>query len=97
MANPSSYAGVPGFNVDYDDVPTPRPTKPDEKTVVLRGVSIPLASDVGQAFLADCARNRERIMNDDQLREKYEIGDNAWAAITQNKALRRQRRARCFS
>jgi hypothetical protein len=94
MAKPK-YAGVPGFNIDTDDAPAPSPTKPDEKTVVLRGVRVLLNSDVGGAFITDCARNRERLFSDDQIREKYEIDDNAWGAITQNKALRLLVNAEC--
>src|SRR5262244_3779151 len=90
---------VPGFNIpDLDDPPPVKPTrvtKPND-TIILRGVSVPLNSDVGQAFTSDCARNRERIFSDDQIREKYEIiDDNAWTAITQNKALRRAINAEC--
>jgi hypothetical protein len=84
---------ISGFVVDDD--PPPSPTKLDEKTVVLRGVQVPLNSDIGGAFVADCARNRERLFSDDQIREKYEIDDNAWAAITQNKALRLLINAEC--
>jgi hypothetical protein len=40
-------------------------------------------------------RNRERIFSDDRIREKYEIDDNTWTAITQNKALRLLINAEC--
>jgi hypothetical protein len=63
-------------------------TKPDDETVVLRGISIPLASDVGGAFIADCSRNRERLVSDNQICEKYGLSLNAWAEIAQNKAVR---------
>jgi hypothetical protein len=63
-------------------------SKPDDETVVLRGISIPLASDVGGAFNADCSRNRERLVSDNQICEKYGLSLNAWAEIAQNKAVR---------
>ena len=63
-------------------------TKPDDETVVLRGISIPLASDVGGAFITDCSRNRERLVSDNQICEKYGLSLNAWAEIAQNKAVR---------
>ena len=63
-------------------------TKSDDETVVLRGISIPLASDVGGAFIADCSRNRERLVSDNQICEKYGLSLNAWAEIAQNKAVR---------
>src|SRR5262245_2395420 len=86
--NPAPLAGFV-----LDELPSPsKPahiTKPDDETVTLRGVRIPLASDVGCAFISDCARNRERIFSDDRLREKYEINSDAdWTKIINNKSLR---------
>src|SRR5262249_11488830 len=87
------YTGVPGFNVENDDAPTPsttntRVTKPDTAVVTLRGVRVPLNSDVGAAFIADCSRNKERIFSDDRIREKYDISETDWTEITQSKAVR---------
>jgi hypothetical protein len=83
---------VPGFDLGADDAPTPSIPKPAPKpaseTVTLRGVPVPLTSDVGGAFVTDCARNRERLFNDDQIREKYDITPDAWVEITKNKSLR---------
>jgi len=92
MTKPSC---VPGFNIDEPVAAPARVTKPNNvlnphptATVTLRGISIPLASDVGGAFLSDCARNRERIMSDDAIREKYGIEADAWADIIKNPAVR---------
>src|SRR5215472_11296747 len=63
-------------------------TKSDDAVVILRGISIPLASDVGGAFITDCSRNRERLVSDNQICEKYGLSLNAWAEIAQNKAVR---------
>src|SRR5262249_1772093 len=63
-------------------------TKSNDETVVLRGVSIPLASDVGGAFISDCSRNRERLLSDQRLCEKYGLTIDAWAKIAKNQALR---------
>jgi len=82
------YAGVPGFDVGEPPPPTTtRVAKPDD-AVTLRGVRVPLNSDVGCAFVADCARNRERLFSDAQLQEKYEIDPNDWDSIVKNKPLR---------
>src|SRR5262249_47518475 len=97
-----SAPSVPGFLID-DPPHTSKPPlqgsftpKSDTTTVTLRGVSVPLNSDVGGAFTADCARNRERIFSDDQLREKYEIGSDAdWNEIIKNKPLRLAINAEC--
>jgi hypothetical protein len=42
-------------------------------TVILRDIVIPLESDIGGAFISDCCRNKERILNDDLLSQKYGI------------------------
>src|SRR5262249_27788982 len=93
-----TYTGVPGFNINIepdDQPPLSKPTlqrsfvpKNDTTTVKLRGVSVPLNSDVGGAFVTDCARNRERLFSDDQLQEKYEIVPTDWNDIIKNKPLR---------
>src|SRR6516162_11377227 len=57
-------------------------------TVVLRGISIPLSSDVGGAFLSDCARNRERIFSDEQICEKYGVAPDDWTNIIKDPAVR---------
>src|SRR5262245_10222948 len=98
----ASYTGVPGFNVDLelDDLPPP-PSRPAHTpkpvdVVTLRGVRVLLTSDLGGAFVTDCARNRERIFSDDRIREKYEINSDAeWTKITQNKTLRLMISAEC--
>jgi len=56
--------------------------------VVLRGVSVPLISDLGGAFITDCSRNRERLMNDDRICEKYGIAPEAYQNFAKNKELR---------
>lgn len=56
--------------------------------IVLRGVSIPLASDVGGAFISDAARNRAKIFSDNQICEKWGITLEALAEIGRNPAVR---------
>jgi hypothetical protein len=84
--NPKPLAGF-----ILDEPPPPnnpaRVAKPDD-AITLRGVRVSLNSDVGAAFVADCARNREKIFCDSELREKYQIDDKAWTEIIANKALR---------
>ena len=63
-------------------------TKSDDETVVLRGIPVPLTSDVGGAFISDCSRNRERLFSDQRLCEKYGLTMDAWAEIAQSKAVR---------
>jgi len=89
---------IPGFVLDPDELPLPsKPAplqrsfipKPDNTTVVtLRGVSVPLNSDVGGALITDLARNKERLFSDQQVCEKYDISETAWTEITQSKAIR---------
>jgi len=90
--NPPSV--VAGFIIEPDDPPSAPPPraanpKPDDASVLLRGIRISLNSDIGAAFVVDCCRNRERIFSDERLREKYEINsDTDWNNILNNKTLR---------
>jgi hypothetical protein len=56
--------------------------------IVLRGVSIPLASDIGGAFIADCSRNKERLLSDQIISEKYGITLEALKEIGADPAVR---------
>src|SRR5215510_2895621 len=86
---PKPYAGVPGFDVSDRPLPPPitRAAKPVD-AVTLRGVRVPLTSDVGCAFIADLSRNKERLFSDQRVREKYDITEADWTEITQSKAIR---------
>jgi hypothetical protein len=92
------YQGLPGFNIGDDESPPP-PSKPalqrsftpkpnNDTSVTLRGVRVPLNSDVGGAFTTDLARNKEQLVSDAQIIEKYDITPDDWTAITQSKAVR---------
>src|SRR5262249_56842396 len=83
---PRRYQGVPGFNVDPPPPPT-RVVKPVD-AVTLRGVRVPLNSDVGYAFITDLSRNKERLFSDQRVCEKYDIPETDWTEITQSKAVR---------
>jgi hypothetical protein len=56
-------------------------------TVVLRGHSIEIASDIGAAFVTDCVRHIEDLVSADALKVKYGLDDTAWAAFGENTAL----------
>jgi len=60
----------------------------DDDCVILRGVAVPLISDLGGAFIADCSRNRERLMNDARICEEYGIAPDVYASFAKNKELR---------
>jgi hypothetical protein len=47
----------------------------------LRGVKVPLNSDVGGAFVSDASRNKERLLSDQRLIEKYGLSMDAWKEI----------------
>jgi hypothetical protein len=70
---------------DQSSVPIP---KPDDTSVTLRGITVPLNSDVGGAFISDCSRNRERLFSDQRLIEKYGLTMRAWEEIARNQAVR---------
>src|SRR5215475_11159820 len=80
---------VTGFNLAEEPAAaTAQVAKTNDANVILRGVSVPLNSDVGGALITDLARNKERLFSDAQVIEKYDISEKAWTEITQSKAIR---------
>jgi hypothetical protein len=57
-------------------------------TVVLRGIVIPLESDIGGAFISDCCRNKERLVSDQLLCERFGITPDDLKTISANPAVR---------
>ena len=57
------------------------------RSVVLRGVTVDLNSDVGEAFVTDCARNIEGLLSDDEIKDKWALSDESWAGLANNAPL----------
>jgi hypothetical protein len=55
--------------------------------VVLRGVTVALDTDVGQAFVADCCRNTEGLMPDSDVKNKWTLTDEDWERLANNAPL----------
>jgi hypothetical protein len=62
-------------------------------TVILRGITVALDSEVGRAFVIDCARNTEGLIPDAEIRSKYGLSDQDWKWLADNKPLLRAVRA----
>jgi hypothetical protein len=60
---------------------------PNGGSVILRGVNTALDSDVGEAFIADCARHMEGLMSDLEIKTKYELSDEDWQQLASNTSL----------
>jgi len=56
-------------------------------SVLLRGVSVLLDTDVGQAFVADCCRHTEGLLSDSDIKSKWALGDEDWMRLATNKPL----------
>ena len=56
-------------------------------SVILRGVVVDLDSDVGEAFVIDCARNTEGLIPDGDVKTKYGLSDEDWERLAANTAL----------
>lgn len=67
-------------------------------TVVLRGMPISLDTDVGEAFIIDCARHTEGLLSYADVKSKWALSDAEWAALERNTPLlahvRREREQR---
>jgi len=44
-------------------------------SVLLRGVSVLLDTDVGQAFVIDCCRHTEGLLSDSDIKSKWALCD----------------------
>jgi hypothetical protein len=64
-------------------------TAGDAGSVVLRGITVALDTDVGQAFVVDCARNTEGLLPDAEIKQKYDLSDRAWGQLADNKLVLR--------
>ena len=62
-------------------------------SVILRGVKVALDTDVGQAFVIDCARNTEGMLSDDDVKSKWALRDDDWLRLSDNSALLQMVRA----
>jgi hypothetical protein len=62
-------------------------------TVVLGGVAVELASDIGRQFVTDCVRCAESLLTDKELAQIYEISPPDWQNIANDAALGRAIRA----
>jgi hypothetical protein len=61
--------------------------EPTGSAVTLRGVQVPLESDVGREFVLACARNWETLLTDADLCERFGLTLEQWQASGTNKAL----------
>ena len=61
--------------------------EPSGGTVVLRGIQVPLESDVGREFVVSCARNWEQLLTDTEICERYGLTLEQYQASGTNKAL----------
>ena len=65
------------------DAVDPAPTG----SVLLRGVTVLLTTNVGEEFVTDCARHLEGSLSDAQIKRKWELSDSDWAELATNKPL----------
>src|SRR6516165_9240002 len=61
--------------------------EPTGGQVTLRGIAVPLESDVGREFVISCARNWEKLLTDADLCERFGLTLEQWQASGANKAL----------
>ena len=56
-------------------------------SVRLRGVSVLLDTDVGQAFVVDCCRHTEGSLSDSEIKSKWALSGEDWAGLAANTPL----------
>jgi hypothetical protein len=68
------------------NMPPKRPPG-DAGSIVLRGLPVPLDSDVGGAFISDCARHTEDLLTDEEIKSKWGLDDREWEGLSENAPL----------
>ena len=70
-------------------------------SVVLRGVTVALDTDVGQTFVTDCVRHTENLLSDGDIKSKWTLTDEDWQRLADNapllQAVRAERERRIIS
>lgn len=56
-------------------------------TVDLGDVTVVLDSELGRAFIADCARNTEGLISDLEMQAKYNLSNQEWERLADNNHL----------
>jgi hypothetical protein len=59
----------------------------EDGTVTLRSTKVALTSNIGRAYVTDCARNWEKILPNGVICEKWDLSPEAWQSMGSNKAL----------
>ena len=63
------------------------PAPPATGSVILRGVTVSLTTNVGEEFVTDCARHLEGSLSDAEIKRKWELSDGDWAELAANAPL----------
>jgi len=63
------------------------PSNSNIGSVVLRGVTVALETEVGRLFVTDCARNTEDLLSDSDIKCKWGLSDEDWHRLADNAAL----------
>src|SRR5215813_10733027 len=69
MANPSRYTGVPGFNIESDDAPTPS-SPPLERSLI-----------DNHELITDLARFSEALCTESAIRKKWRLSEDTWELL----------------
>lgn len=75
MQKPNTPGGVVAATVD------------EAASVVLRGATVHLDSELGRAFVTDCARFSENLLSATEVCAKWGLTETAWTDLGKNAAL----------
>ena len=59
----------------------------DAGSIILRGIPVALGTDVGGAFITDCARHTEGLLPDSEIKNKWGLTDKDWERLAKNTPL----------
>jgi hypothetical protein len=83
----SNTAAVTTRDTLASGIADPITGKTSTGSVVLRGLTVALDSQVGEAFISDCARYTEGLLPDSEIKGKWVLSHQDWVLLAGNKPL----------
>jgi hypothetical protein len=89
VTNPTDIAAVTTELTPTTEGSVTDPGTCNAGSALLRGVVVSLNTEIGQAFIADCARFVEGLLSHHEIQQKWGLTQGDWEGFVQNAPLQR--------
>jgi hypothetical protein len=88
----ATKSNIPAAVPNSDDTADPSNAN---GSVIVRGTEVALATNVGGEFVTDCARYREGLLSEPEIKAKWALSNEDWAGLAHNAPLLAAVRTQC--